>query len=380
MKQKISIIGCGLSGLTCAIALSTHSKNAEIELIDCKDSYADWAASDIRTIALAPKTIEFFKKFGVWEKISPSAGIIKDIIISDYPHDYSLFFDQHLVHEEELGFIVPISIIVNCLSELVKKSSRIKYVKFNVSRETLKNIQNNSSLVIIADGKNSKLYKNSEVARISYDYKQTASTFMVEHNFSHEFTAYENFYPSGPIAILPLADVNKSSIVWTQSNKATSLLNDSNRKLIEELLYERFGMHLGRFKIVSEIIKFPLKLQYQKEYFHENIIFLGDALHSMHPVAGQGFNQTVRDVEFLSEIYKEFLLLGLEIGSKQFMSKFKERRIVDNSIMIHATHSLVKLFSNNNQIFKKSRNLGIRLVDSLPILKSFFMEYAMGKR
>jgi len=214
----------------------------------------------------------------------------------------------------------------------------------------------------------------------SYSYGQTAMVFNVSHKENHNNIAQEIFMPSGPFAILPLKDGYSSAIVWTEKSELAEIYLKMSKKEFQLHLSEKFMEYFGKSEVISEVFAYPLSVKFSNEYFKGRLCLLGDSAHSMHPIAGQGFNQTIRDINSLADLLKYHFNLGLDLGSKMLLEDYQTERRFDNHAMIAITDVLNKLFSNNILPLSVTRKLGLAAVNKLPGLQKFFMKYAMGER
>jgi 2-octaprenyl-6-methoxyphenol hydroxylase len=169
----------------------------------------------------------------------------------------------------------------------------------------------------------------------------------------------------------------KSSIVWTESNEAANLFANLPKKELEMHLQERMGEFLGNVKIISDVQKFHLTARITKKYYQGNIILLGDSAHSIHPLAGQGLNQSIKDIDSIVSILTKRLQLGLELDTIAY-AEYEKSRSRDNFTMFLITDNLNRIFSNNIFPFASLRKLGLSIQNEFPILKKFSYEYGSG--
>jgi 2-polyprenyl-6-methoxyphenol hydroxylase and related FAD-dependent oxidoreductases len=210
------------------------------------------------------------------------------------------------------------------------------------------------------------------------DFLQTAIVTTVKHEKPHNGIAHERFRAPGPFAILPLVG-NYSSLVWVEKNKTVEYLLNLSDKDFQNELQKRFGNFLGNIETVTPKLKYNLKLFHAKKYFDNRLILIGDAAHTIHPLAGQNLNLTIQDITSLVIMLKKKYMLGLDLGSINILSEFDKLRRPNNDRLIFMTTFLNSLFSTEDSLRKISRRLGISLVDKIKPAKIFFMNYAGGK-
>ncbi len=384
MHTKITILGCGLSGMITALAFAKH--NTPSVIIEKQSSKSKNFFKDVRTTAITASSKEFFQSINIWDKVYEISSILNDIYVVDNKAPEILHFaSKELEGQEKMGYLVENNEFKKVLLQLVQNNKLITLLE-NTSYEVRSNsiercslILNQQSkmecdLLIVCDGRYSSArqkYFSSETEKL---YKQHAITFITHHEKPHEGTAVEHFMPSGPFAILPLKDQNLSSIVWTvSSEKKDTIMNLPHDELVY-LVQENFGDFLGKITIRSEVAAFPLKFYETKQYYNKRIVLVADTAHIMHPLAGQGLNQGIKDIQHLTELVSEY-----GIGEHS-LSIYQKQRKIDNNNMLEITDMLNSVFSNQSKLLHISRQFGFKLIENIPFLKKTLIKYAMGKR
>ncbi len=381
--QSTLIIGANLTGLCVSIALS--SLGCRSILIDKKNLKSS-LTKDCRAVAISYGSKQILEKIGIWQKLSPYAGPIDQIRVTDQHSPLFLHFDNN----ETLGYLIESHDIQNVMYNWAINDPNVT-IYDNSAYELLENNYDNvkiklnnqllftSNLLIAADGKFSALRKLSNIKHSYHDYGQKAIVCKVQHQKEHHHIAQEIFLPNGPFAILPLKDPHQSGIVWTEEPAIANTLMAMGKEKFEYFLMKKFTDYLGKLELVSEISSYPLEMILAENYYHNRIMLIGDAAHSIHPISGQGFNLAIRDISSLAELYIKYKNLGLEMGCYQSLNEYEALRMNDNSAMALITYSLNKLFSNNAAPISILRKLGLAAVNQMPGLQKFFMEYAMAK-
>ena len=259
--------------------------------------------------------------------------------------------------------------------ELTTTDNKKKEKEKEKEKEKSKNIFAN--LLVGADGKFSKVREQANIETITKDYHQTALVFTIKHELSHENYAFEHFMHEGPLAFLPI-NTHMSAVVWTMSHdKANTIKGLSNENICIEL-EKAFGGALGHLEIITKIWSYPLSIVMAKSMARNRVVLIGDAAHGIHPVAGQGLNLGIKDIkDFVKKIGSSFEL-GLDIGSDSVIRAYGRQRRLDVASISGSSHSIIRLFSNNIKPVKLLRDTGLRMVNSSPTLKKFFMRKAMG--
>jgi 2-octaprenyl-6-methoxyphenol hydroxylase len=407
MKNKniiyadIVICGGALAGITAALSL--QRLNLKILIID-PISIIDLVNQDNRTTALAAGPTKFYKKHGLWDKIKTKAEPINKINVVDGNSNAKINFNIEELKKElnirdvnSLGYVVENAHLIKCIDDRIKinnKNRKFNRIKAKVLSMTVDNsfvaieLDNNktvsASLLIAADGRNSYVRNLSGIEEKKSKYEQWAFVCRVKHKESHKNLALEKFLPGGPLAVLPMIkknDQNFSSVIWSDHKSITfdryKSASGNSRKITYEL--ERHVKDwIGKIQEISFYSTYPLELIYAKNFISERLVLVGDAAHGLHPIAGQGFNLAIRDIDLLSKLILRRLTLGLDIGSKKFLSEYQNLRRIDTDNMIIATHNLNQFFRITNPSVKLFRRFGISLVEKSPSLKRAFMMYAMG--
>ena len=384
MHPKITILGCGLSGMITALGFAKH--NISVTIIESRSSQDKDFFKDVRTTALTASSKNIFQKMGIWDELAKSSGCFNDIYVADNKASEMLHFSsEELDQGEKMGHLLENTDFKNILFKLVAANKLIEVlddVSYHITKNTEEGCQialnqknqHECDLLIACDGRASSARQKYFSSETEKTYSQHAITFIVHHEKPHEGTAVEHFMPSGPFAILPLKDQNLSSIVWTvASDKKDAIMNLP----MDELTYvvqQNFGNFLGSITIKSEAGAFPLKLYETKQYYNKKIVLISDTAHIMHPLAGQGLNQGIKDIASL-------IKLVLEYGASPYtLESYQKDRRVDNSNMLEITDIINSVFSNQSKLLHASRQLGFKLIEEVPFIKKWLIKYAMGKR
>ena len=370
MHYNIIISGAGMAGMSLAIAL----QEAGLSTVLIEKSFPK---SDERTTAINYATKIFFEKYKIWRLIEQESQPILDIFTVEGKSTSYLHYDHSVISNNPMGYVTKNHLIKKALNSFgVKKILPSTYKNINnysdkVELELTNNEKLTADLFICAEGKNSEIYDLLNIKRIVKSYHQSCIICNVEHLEDHQSTAQERFYPSGPFALLPIKGNFFSSLIWTSdTSMAQDLIKLPQDKFIQEI-NKYCNFHIT--KIISNIQSYPLSISLSRRYYKNRILLMGDAMHSIHPVAGQGFNLIIRNIEsFITQIKK--------YGPNEMaLKKFSQNRVLDNLLMAGATHSLIKLFSNDSKILTPIRKLGLSIVQELPFLKRKLINYATGK-
>jgi 2-octaprenyl-6-methoxyphenol hydroxylase len=234
-----------------------------------------------------------------------------------------------------------------------------------------------ANLLIACDGKNSQLRRQYFPYLINKSYCQVAFVFNVEHEKDHENCAVEHFLDTGVFAILPLRNQKQSAIVWCVQAELAKLYNDLSLEHFTNLLQKMFGDFLGQVRIINKVEHFNLSAQMVAKYFFANSVLVGDVAHTIHPMAGQGLNQGIKDVESLTAIIEKYTKLGLDVNSIALQEYNKARRF-DNFRMFLATDCLDKIFANQSCVANFVKDAGFGFFNKFPKCKDWVVKYGIG--
>ena len=385
-QHNIIIVGSGLVGMTLALMLSRQQykvlildKSSKKELLEVKD---------FRTSAISQGSSRILKEISIWNKIKNKAQPINEIYVSEGINSNELDFKSEALNEGPLGYIIDNTYLKKIVFKELLESNFVKFVgevnikdiKSSASSATIFSNKGNfnAPLIVGADGRNSKTRFFANIKSFFYDYNQVAFVFNISHTLSHQSKALERFFPSGPLALLPMQNNNKksSSVVWTvDSQQKEKLLKNKNFRNEFE---KKYAKAFGQITKTSKPTIYNLNVVSCYEYFKERVVLIGDACQAIHPIAGQGLNLGLRDSYHLAKIISESLELGLDIGSRYVLKDYTNKRLIDKKLLIQATHRLNQLFSNNSVVIKAIRENGLKIFNKSSFLKKQSMMFAMG--
>ncbi len=387
----VLIAGGGMAGLPLALALAQGGLEVGVaEPVSPETMTAE--IFDGRVSAIAFANMRMFAALGIGEQLGPDAQPINDILITDAklgraPSPLSLHFDSGEIGEK-LGYIIENRHIRAALIAAAAREPRITYFQ-GVGVASVANDGSHASavlsdgrtmsvrLVVAADGRNSGLRDAQAIPTVSWEYPQVGIVTTVEHERPHNGVAYEHFLPSGPFAILPMIG-NRSSLVWTERSKIAPAMMELGKEAFAVEIAKRFGAHLGQVQPVGPRWSYPLALQLARAYVRPRFALIGDAAHTIHPIAGQGLNLGLKDVAALAETILDAARLGLDIGALDVLQRYERWRRFDNVSLAAATEGVNRLFSNDLPPVRALRDLGLGLVDQIAPLRRFFMRHAGG--
>ncbi len=385
------IAGGGMVGLCLALSLARGGLGVTIVEPMTEKAMTD-DRFDGRVSALAFAGVRMLGVLGVWPRLESNAQPINDILISDGSLErstspLSLHFDHREIGEP-LGHIAENRDIRASLFAAIKDDPRISLMtglkvedlvieKSGARVRLSSGAEITAMLCVAADGRESPLRENQEIRTVAWDYPQTGIVTTVAHERPHQGVAYEHFLTAGPFAILPMTG-NRSSLVWTEKNKlAAQMMKLSEGDFAKEIA-KRFGDHLGDVAPQGPRWAYPLRLELTRAYVKKRFALVGDAAHTIHPIAGQGFNLGLKDVAALAETVLDAARLGLDYGEENVLKRYERWRRFDSFAMAAATDGVNRLFSNDLPPLRLARDMGLGIVDQIAPLRRFFMRHAGG--
>ncbi|MDD5462785.1 MAG: 2-octaprenyl-6-methoxyphenyl hydroxylase [Methylococcales bacterium] len=391
MQQDYDLIiaGGGLAGNCLALALKdTGLRMAIVEANTCEQLYASPAGD--RALALAAGTVIVLDTLGIWKGISHAATAIKHIHISDRGHFGKTRLSAEKEHVEALGYVISARDIEAHVANLVRDAhielicpARVVGLMSGENevcaslKQGDESLNVSAKLFIGADGGSSSVRKLLDITQHTTEYGQTALVTTVRSTLPNKNTAFERFTASGPLALLPVAK-NQCAVVWTRTNEdAEALMSGGEANFLTEL-QQCFGFRLGELSLSAPIRAFPLSLIRAEKMVAGRAVIIGNAVHQLHPVAGQGFNLGLRDVVQLAEMLIKQHERNKDIGAADFLKEYAVSRKQDHDWTIGFTDAVVKIFSNEWLTLAVARNAGLAFLDHVPAAKSFLTRHAMG--
>lgn len=391
MQQDYDLViaGGGLAGNCLALALKdTGLRMAIIEANTYEQLNASPAGD--RALALAAGTVMMLDALGIWQGISHATTAIKHIHISDRGHFGKTRLSAEKEHVDALGYVITARDIETHVANLVKDANielicpaRVVGLMSGENEVCASLKQGNESLnvsaklLIGADGGSSSIRKLLDIIQHTTEYGQTALVTTVRSTLPNKNTAFERFTASGPLALLPVAK-NQCAVVWTRTNEDAEVLMSGSKADFLAELQQCFGFKLGELSLSAPIRAFPLSLIRAEKMVAGRAVIIGNAVHQLHPVAGQGFNLGLRDVVQLAEMLIRQHEQNKDIGAADFLKEYAVSRKQDHDWTIGFTDAVVKIFSNEWLALAAARNVGLAFLDHIPAAKSFLARHAMG--
>lgn len=400
MQQQVIIVGGGMVGLSLALMLA--KSNIAVKLLEAVKypNYDDENASpyhssfDARNTALSRRSVQIYQKLGLWEALQQHATPILQVHITEQ----GSFGKARLVAEQEkvesFGQVIENAWLGRVLLTQVRQQPLIELIDDvqvtsltqdadQVQIEAMRNGEYihslKSKLVIAADGRDSFCRQAIGVGVDEHDYDQVAIVTTVQTSKPHQQVGFERFSALGPLALLPLPGEYRRSVVWpVKKGTEAEWLGEENDQHFLDALQETYGDRAGKFEKTGKRFSYPLAQVLANKQAVGRVVLMGNAAHTIHPVAGQGFNLCLRDADVLVRFLMEQLAKSDDIGAPENLLAYEQARLTDQQRVIKFCDSVVRGFSNQNPILKLLRNTGLIAFDVIPGVKPLVANYAMG--
>jgi 2-octaprenylphenol hydroxylase len=403
-SPDIVICGGGMVGLSMALALA--NAGLKLALLDPQApqppiaTYTDARANpdfDSRVSALTPASVAFLDRLGAWPLIEAvRTSTYMDMQVWEADGTGAIHFSADEIHVTSLGHIVENRLITAALAQVLadKPGVDMRYGTGLANLETGPQPGSNllqltdgaslsCSLLIGADGGKSRVRDLAGFRTRSWSYNHQAIVCTVRTEKDHHATAWQRFMQSGPVAFLPLtlpgqAGQHYCSIVWSCEPELAVRLQALDANIFENRLSEAIEHKLGRVELVSKVHCFPLRQQHATRYVQDGIALVGDAAHTIHPLAGQGVNLGLADAACLDRVIKAAIARGEPWSSEQVLSRYQRERKPANLGMMLGMEGFKRVFGSNDLLVRWLRNTGLRVADSVTPLKQELVQRAMG--
>lgn len=389
----IAIIGGGMVGITAALLLAQRLPHLRIGLLEQYDlsprAQPFQPSFDQRATAIAAGSFEALAWLGLESALATVSGAIKSVQVSDKGHWGKLCIQAEDYQLDNVGLVVPNAALGQCLLEKLCASPVQKLAPVSVQKLTplspgyaieLADSRVRARLVLLADGTDECLKKSLGLGQKRTDYGQLAVIANLQLEQPHHNRACERFTAKGPMALLPLADPHQCALVWTLPAAQQALAAADDAEFLQAV-QQQFGYSRGNFIRAGRRDCYPLALIEAREPVRSHLALLGNAAHFLHPVAGQGFNLSVRDLLVLADCLARNLREGgiERLGELTWLQAYQDERAQDQWLTIQYSHQLVSWFSSDRWYHYLPRQLGLLAVKALPQLKHWLAEQSMGR-
>ncbi len=387
--SDIIIVGNGITSQFLALKLlDTLGDRIKLTIID-KKTKSSLNSKHARSLSISLSTVNLCKSLGIWELVEPYAHPIDKIIISrsEFGGETESTLNLHnRVNDEIASYIVDESKLRGIISKEISNFSNIDILHANLNKINLANNQViinldgqilTTKLLVAGDGRKSIVKDLLDIQSVSWDYNQIALSCLIKHKSSNDNVAVENFLNTGPVALLPIGK-NKSSVIWSIKRDKSDYIKSITNDELKQRMEGQFGDYVGQIIDIENFSFFELNFSIVRNLYSERLAIIGDAAHSIHPLAGQGTNLGLRDVICLADKIIEAIKYGLDIGSINILDEYQRKRMPDILTSALAYDAINRLYSNDIKKLNILKDFAINFTENTPILKKNLVKGGSG--
>jgi len=393
MSQKqfdIVVLGAGIVGLSFACALADSGLN--IAVVEGREADVEWPPQhfEARVSAITRASQHFFNQLSCWQRMQQlRVSAYTGMYVWDEAGQGAVDFSCQDIAEENLGHIIENKVIQMALLDKLQFSPQLTLLCPH--RATALKIENDfaevtlddasvlqTKLIVAADGANSSARDMAGFTLKQKDYGHSAIVTTVVSEKPHQSIAWQRFLSTGPLAFLPLNEPFTSSIVWSADHAVANDLMSQEDETFKKSLACAFEMRLGEIKQISRRFSFPLSQRHVDEYVKPRIALIGDAAHTIHPLAGQGVNLGIADAKCLASLIKKASAQNRDFSQAHTLRRYARWRRAENQKMMVAMAGFKKIFTMDTAAAVGLRSLGLDFVNKSPSLKKLFIKQAMA--
>lgn len=385
--QDVIIIGGGMVGAATALGLAKLGLNVALLEKNPLPTFEPNDPYDVRISAISAASVALLEKLGAWQAIEQMRVCPYDGLETWEIEGFDTRFHANELGLDKLGFMVENNLIqIGLWQALDDYSNCTQAVGFSqISAKQEQNIWTvelddnrtfSAPTLIACDGANSQARLWAGIGLTSWQYRQHCLLAVVETELSQQSVTWQQFLPSGPRAFLPLLG-NNGCIVWYDSPERIAQLSQLPNEKLSDAVNTEFPNRLGRVKVTSKG-SFPLTRQHAQHYYQDGVILVGDAAHTINPLAGQGVNLGFKDVKALLEIAEQAVKKGENLTNPDLWKKYERKRKPDNLLMQTGMDIFYKTFKTDLKPVKALRNIGLIMAQRAGVLKKQALKYALG--
>ncbi|MGP1385514.1 MAG: FAD-dependent hydroxylase [Thainema sp.] len=387
INYDLTIVGGSVVGLTLACML--HQSGLRVAVIEAQPP--EMGASRRQAYALSLVSARIFAGMGIWSDIEPYVTRFDGVRLSDADHPQVVEFTAQDLNTEAIYYAAEHSVLMTALQKHIQQADAVDYlcparlnqVEYGDQAVTLQIDQDDAvrlvqtRLLVAADGARSRIRQQAGIDTDGWKYWQSCITVLLQPEQSHQNTAYERFWPSGPFAILPLPN-NRCQIVWTAPHAEAESMMTLEPEQFMAALRQRYGDQMGHLTPLSDPLLFRVQLMQSQQYAKPRLALVGDAAHCCHPVGGQGLNMGIRDAAALAQVLLQAQRQGEDLGSLRVLQRYQRWRKLENYLILGFTDFLDRCFSNCWLPLVWLRRRGIWALKTIPVVRRLALRVMVG--
>ena len=386
-SYDVVIVGGGMTGAATALSLADLGLKVAVFEQKAPKAFSPVQAFDLRVSAISVASEHLLRDLNAWQQISQwRLCPYRRLGVWEAESSYAEFNAED-IGEPHLGHIIENRLIQLALWQQVEQNSNITLLLEQPIKDYQQTVDEvlvhteeqiySAKLLVAADGANSFVRRKAAIGCTGWNYSQSAMLINVKTQVEQQDITWQQFTPQGPVAMLPMPGQH-ASLVWYDSRDKINALAQMNNEELAKQVAQRFPEKLGQVSVIDKGA-FPLTRQHANQYYSGRVVLLGDAAHTINPLAGQGVNLGFKDVRALRNTLAEAIGEGLCWHSTQVLARYEKARRIDNLTMMTAMDSLYTMFSNDSSLLKAIRNLGLFAAQRTPkAIKNKVLAYACG--
>ena len=385
-KTDVCVIGGGMVGSAVALGLAKLGLQVTIVETNMPQPFRPEQPPDIRMSAFSMASVALLEQLGAWQHIQKMRVCPYRRLAVWERSDCMTEFDAADINASHLGFFVENRLVQLGIHKALEKQSLVTWLADSrvkrISRTDTTRVEFEDGsdlickLVIGADGASSRVREIAQIGTTGWRYQQHALGIKIKTTEPSQDITWQQFTPTGPVAFLPMYG-GYASLIWYHQGEQIKYLKSLSTDKLKAQIIAHFPSQLPDFEIL-ETASFPLTRMHANCYVRDSIVLMGDAAHTINPLAGQGVNLGFKDVaEFIQQM-DSCLQTGGKINDEKGLKKYERARRGQNLLMMSAMDALYATFSNDFAPMKAIRNLGLKVADKTGVLKHQVMKYAMG--
>ncbi|OOH88884.1 2-octaprenyl-3-methyl-6-methoxy-1,4-benzoquinol hydroxylase [Pasteurellaceae bacterium 15-036681] len=385
--QDVIVIGGGMVGAATALGLAKQGLQVALIEKNPLPTFVENSPYDVRISAISVASVELLDKLGAWQAIEQMRVCPYDGLETWEIDGFNTAFHANELGLDKLGYMVENNLIQIGLWDALKAypncTQAVGFNQISANQQdgvwtvTLdQDRQFSAPLLLACDGANSVVRSWAGIGLTSWQYRQHCLLAVVKTELLQQSATWQQFFPTGPRAFLPLEDHN-GCVVWYDSPQRIAQLQQMSEAKLTDEVNAHFPSRLGKVEVVSHA-SFPLTRQHAQHYYKNGIVLVGDSAHTINPLAGQGVNLGFKDVKALLEVFEKALSKGENLADEAVLKRYELKRKPDNLLMQTGMDVFYKTFKSELLPVKVARNLALVVAERVSPLKKKALKYAIG--